>query len=190
MTMNSTHEDPAPTPEQQALRAAKRCEWTGVACLYAVPILLLASNVDLGLRLPVTIPPYLEAPLGIAFFASWLLAAVGFLFRAGELRIEARARTRGQMEAIQRALVLRRGGWGSFVLLLALWCGSSSIGPALQNWRVPQTLTTLVMLALVLGSLAAGFGLTHRAGEIIRRALSPSLPPLPPLPPAAPTTRE
>ncbi len=151
----------------RALTVAKHCEWAGVACLFALAILIPAfgnSNFDLT---RFGVPRALEAVVGIGFFASWPVAGAGLLLRAGELRLLARARTPESVATMRRALVLRRGGLGSFASLLALRIASSLPGALLSLSPLPLALANLIALALVLGSLALGFSLMHRANEMI-----------------------
>lgn len=137
---------------------AERCAWAGVACLFAMPILVVA-NASYGYRIDLhqllRIPYDLEMPLALMFLASWVLAGTGLLFRSCELQLEAGARTPGQKKALHKVNLFRRVRvlciLGAIVIVLLL------------AGRVTALSVVLLLPLIVLGCLL----LHHRIGQMV-----------------------
>lgn len=156
--MRNTFEvEPDEVEPDQVLQAAKRCEWAGVACLYALPVWLVANGYySFDLNQLLGLPRAWEVGVNVMFLASWPLAAIGLLFRSCELRLEARARTPEQTKALRKVNVFRRVGVSG---LLAV--------PVLLIWAVGFTSCGLLLPLL----MCAGIWLSLRIGEMVRQVM-------------------
>ena len=146
------------TPEREpdpVLKVARRCEWAGVACLFALAALIVSSS-SMGTNLSALgVPRALEAFVAIGFYVSWLIAGFGLLLRSSELGLEARAGTPAQRKALHKVNVFRRLCVSALVAAPVLWFGLRGSGP-------------LLLLPLL---ACAGLWLQHRVGEMVRRIL-------------------